>query len=165
MLTALKDMNELGAKHGVGLTHLIEDRVMGLKVRGVYEEPGAEILIQAHMALEKLVCSREEYMHKKSIDQQWTNMVYEGRWFHPLMHHLNAYIDSVNKKVSGIVTMKVYKTTAECVAIKSKYQLFEEEAATFMSGGTFNQNASAGFIEHFGYSQRVGYNKSKDLYS
>ena len=165
MLTALKDMNELGAKHGVGLTHLIEDRVMGLKVRGVYEEPGAEILIQAHMALEKLVCTREEYMHKKSIDQQWTNMVYEGRWFHPLMHHLNAYIDSVNKKVSGIVTMKVYKTTAECVAIKSKYQLFEEEAATFMSGGTFNQNASAGFIEHFGYSQRVGYNKSKDLYS
>jgi len=162
--SSIKDMNELGAKHGIGITHLIEDRVMGLKVRGVYEEPGAEILIQAHMALEKLVCTREEYIHKQQIDQQWTNMVYEGRYFHPLMYHLNAYIDSVNKKVSGIVTMKLYKTKAECVAIGSKFELFEKEAATFEAGGTFNQNASAGFIEHFGYSQRIGYNKSKEVY-
>ena len=161
----IQAMNKLGAEHGIGLTHLIEDRVLGLKVRGVYEEPGAEILVQAHKALEKLVCTREEVSHKQSVDHQWTQMVYEGRWYHPLMHHLNAYIDSVNVKVTGDVTMKLYKTTAECVAIDSPYQLFEEEAATFMSGGTFNQKASAGFIEHFGYSQRIGYNKTKDLYS
>jgi len=160
----LEDLNHEGSLHSIGITHLIEDRVVGLKVRGVYEEPGAEILVQAHMALEKLVCTREEYMHKKNIDQQWANLVYEGRWYHPLMNHLNAYIESVNKKVTGTVVMKLYKGTAECVAIESPYQLFEESDATFMSGGTFNQQASAGFIEHFGYSQRVGYNKTKGVY-
>lgn len=160
----LDELNYEGGLHSIGITHLIEDRVVGLKVRGVYEEPGAEILIQAHMALEKLVCTREEYAHKKNIDQQWANLVYEGRWYHPLMNHLNAYIESVNKKVTGSVVMKLFKGKVECVAIESPYQLFEESDATFMSGGTFNQQASAGFIEHFGYSQRIGYNKTKDLY-
>lgn len=158
-------VNAVGSRHGVGITHLIEDRVVGLKVRGVYEEPGAEILIQAHKALEKLVSTREEYRHKQSIDQLWTNMVYEGRWYHPLMNHLNAYIDSINKKVTGRVTMKVYKGVAECVAIESPYSLFNESDATFMAeGSTFNQNSAAGFIELFGYSQRVAYNKTKEVY-
>ena len=158
-------LNKIGAEHGIGITHLIEDRVVGLKVRGVYEEPGAEILIQAHRALEKVVCTREEYIHKKKMDQDWANMVYEGRWYHPLMAHINSYIKSVNKKVTGTVTLRLYKGTAECVAIESPYSLFDDDMSTFMKNDQFNQNASAGFIEHFNYSQKAGYNLTKHIYN
>jgi argininosuccinate synthase len=161
----IESLNRIGSLHGIGITHLIEDRVVGLKVRGVYEEPGAEILVQAHKALEKIVCTREEYNHKKKIDQDWANMVYEGRWYHPLMNHINSYINSVNKKVTGMVTMKLYKGVAECVAIDSPYSLFNDDMSTFMRNDTFNTNASAGFIEHFNYSQKAGYNLTKNLYN
>jgi len=161
----IESLNRVGASHGIGITHLIEDRVVGLKVRGVYEEPGAEILVQAHKALEKVVCTREEYNHKRKIDQDWANMVYEGRWYHPLMNHINSYINSVNKKVTGSVVMRLYKGVAECVAIDSPYSLFNDDMSTFMRNDTFNTNASAGFIEHFNYSQKAGYNLTKDIYN
>lgn len=161
----IKDLNRLGSIHSIGITHLIEDRVLGLKVRGVYEEPGAEILIQAHKALEKTVCTREEYNHKKRIDQDWANLIYDGKWYHPLVNHLKAYIDSVNLKVNGTVTMKLFKGTVECVAIDSKYSLFNDEMSTFLKNSSFNQASSAGFIEHFNYSQKTSYNITKDLYN
>lgn len=149
--------NELGRKHGIGITHLIEDRVLGLKVRGLYEEPGAEILIKAHKALEKAVCTREEILFKEQVDKQWSQLVYEGRYFHPLMESLKCFAENLNRKVQGVVTMKLYKGRAEAVAIDSRYSL-NTEAASFIKDGGFNQNSSAGFIENFGYTQRVTYN-------
>lgn len=149
--------NEIGKKHGIGITHLVEDRVLGLKVRGVYEEPGAEILIKAHKGLAKAVSTREEILFKELVDRQWSQLVYEGRYFHPLMHSLRGFSRQMDSKVSGKVTVKLFKGRAEVVAIDSRYSL-NSEASSFMKENSFNQNASAGFIEHFGYTQRFAYN-------
>ncbi len=160
----IKTAGQIGAKHAVGITHLIEDRIVGLKVRGIYEEPAAEILIQAHKNLEKLVCTRDENEFKASVDQKWAYMCYGAKWFHPLMYHLNAYIDSVNKKVTGTVTVELYKGKVSVVAAKSPYSLFNENLATFMKNDLFNQNASAGFIELWNLPQKTAYNLTKKLY-
>jgi argininosuccinate synthase len=152
----IKKANEIGSKHGLGITHLIEDRVIGLKVRGIYEEPGAELLIKAHKALEKTVCTREEILFKEQVDRQWSQLVYEGRYYHPLMDSLKGFAGVMNRKVEGIVTMRIYKGRCEAVAISSKFSL-NNENSSFMKDN-FNQNASAGFIEHFGYTQRISYN-------
>ncbi|MBI5754416.1 argininosuccinate synthase [Candidatus Peregrinibacteria bacterium] len=160
----IKMLGQIGAKHGVGITHLIEDRIVGLKVRGVYEEPAAEILIQAHYNLEKLVCTRDENEFKSMVDQKWAYMCYGAKWFHPLMDHLNAYIDSVNKKVCGTVTVELYKGKVSVVAVKSKYSLFNENLATFMKNSSFNQNSSAGFIELWNLPQKTAHNLTKDIY-
>lgn len=160
----IKMLAQVGAKHAVGITHLVEDRVVGLKVRGIFEEPAAEILIQAHRNLEKLVCTRDENEFKTAIDQKWAYLCYGAKWFHPLMNHLNAYIDSVNKKVCGTVTVELYKGKVSVVAVKSKYSLFNENLATFMKNSSFNQNSSAGFIELWNLPQKTAYNLTKDLY-
>lgn len=163
LLETVQQLNKVGAKHGVGITPLIEDRIVGMKVRGVYEEPAAEIIIQAHKNLEKLVSTREENEFKTMVDQKWAYLCYGAKWHHPLMDHLNAYIDNVNKKVSGKVTVKLYKGNAMVVAADSKYSLFNENMSTFMKNDTFNQNASAGFIELWNLPQKTAYNLSKNV--
>lgn len=160
----IRKVGEIGAKHAVGITHLIEDRIVGLKVRGIYEEPAAEILIQAHRNLEKLVCTRDENEFKSMVDQKWAYLCYGAKWFHPLMIHLNAYIDSVNKKVTGTVTVELYKGKVYVVAVDSQYSLFNENLATFMKNSSFNQNSSAGFIELWNLPQKTAHNLTKDLY-
>lgn len=155
-------INDIGKKHGIGITHLVEDRVLGLKVRGVYEEPGAEIIIQAHKALEKAVSTREEILFKEQVDKQWSQLVYEGRWFHPLMSHLAYFAYSVGQKVTGVVTLRLYKGRAEVVAIDSRHCL-NNEASSFMKDDKFNQNASAGFIENFNYTQKLTYSMMKQF--
>lgn len=154
----IQELNKLGAKHGVGIMPLIEDRIVGMKVRGVYEEPGAEIIIQAHKNLEKLVSTREENEFKTHIDQKWAYLCYGAKWYHPLMDNLNAYIDYANQKVTGTVKIQLYKGKAMVVALQSPYSLFDENMATFMSGSSFNQNASAGFIELWNLPQKTAYN-------
>ena len=160
ILNTIETANVIGKEHGIGITHLIEDRVLGLKVRGIYEEPGADILIKAHKALEKAVSTREEILFKENVDRQWSQLLYEGRYFHPLMNSLRGFALTMNLKVTGMVTVKVYKGRAEVVAIDSKNCL-NTEASSFMKENSFNQNSSAGFIEHFGYSQRVAFNLNK----
>lgn len=147
--------NKAGAKHGVGVVQLIEDRLVGLKVRGVYENPGATILIAAHKKLEQLVSTREENKFKSLIDTQWAYMVYAAQWLEPTMHHLQAYIDDQNAKVSGTVTVKLYKGSATVVALESPYSLFDKHLATFEKDTAFNQNASSGFIELYNLSQKM----------
>lgn len=164
LVKLIQTVGDLGARHGVGITPLIEDRVVGLKVRGVYEEPAAEIIIEAHKNLEKLVCTRDENQFKTLMDQKWAYMVYEAKWYHPLMHHLNAYMDSVNKKVTGKVKLKLYKGKAVCVAVESPYSLFDSSMATFMKSDLFNQNASPGFIELWNLPQKTAYNATKNVY-
>jgi len=158
LLELIKKLDPLGAKHAIGITTLIEDRIIGLKVRGVYEEPAAEIIIQAHKNLEKLVSTREENEFKTIIDQKWAYLCYGAKWHHPLMDHLNSYIDSVNQKITGKVKIKLYKGKATVLAVESPNSLFDEKMATFMKNSLFNQNASAGFIELWNLPQKTAYN-------
>lgn len=161
LLEIIETLSILGKQHAVGITHLIEDRIVGLKVRGVYEEPAAEILIQAHKNLEKLVCTMDENEFKTMIDQKWAYLTYCAKWYHPLMNHLNAYTESVSSKVTGTVTVELYKGKVSVVAAKSPYSLFNENMATFMKNDLFNQNASAGFIELWNLPQKTAYNLTK----
>lgn len=147
--------NKAGAKHGVGVVQLIEDRLVGLKVRGVYENPGAAVLINAHKKLEQLVSTREENQFKTSVDTKWAYMAYAALWYEPLMNHLHAFIDDQNKKVSGTVSVKLFKGQATVVKLDSPHSLFDHNLATFDKNATFNQNASAGFIEIYTLAQKT----------
>jgi argininosuccinate synthase len=137
--------------------HLIEDRVVGLKVRGVYENPAAHILIQAHKNLEQLVSTREENELKGFMDQKWAYLIYGAKYFEPVMDNIRAFINEQNKKVTGEVTLKLYKGNCDVVALSSPYSLFDENLATFNKSAAFNQNASAGFIELWNLPQKTAY--------
>jgi len=150
--------NKKGAKHGVGVFHLIEDRIVGLKVRGIYENPGAHILISAHKKLEMIVSTREENELKEFLDTKWAYLTYGAKWYDPVMYHIHAYQNSQNKKVTGNVKIRLYKGNATVVAVQSPYSLFDENLATFDKSTGFNQNASAGFIELWNLAQKTAYN-------
>ncbi|NBB76104.1 MAG: argininosuccinate synthase [Bacteroidetes bacterium] len=150
-------LNEIGATHGVGFFHLIEDRVVGLKVRGVYENPAAHILIQAHKNLEQLVSTREENELKTLMDQKWAYLVYGAKYFEPVLDNIRAYINQQNSKVTGEVTVRLYKGTCQVAALHSPHSLFDEHLATFNTSAAFNQNASAGFIELWNLPQKTSY--------
>lgn len=154
-------LNKKGALHGIGIAHHIEDRVVGLKVRGIYEAPAAEIIITAHKNLEKYVSTRLENEFKQIVDTKWAYLCYGGLWLEPLMEDLNAYINRVNDKVTGKVTVKLYKGFVEAVAVETPNTIFEEKLATFMSSDTFNQNASAGFIELYTLQMRLAQRSEK----
>ncbi len=156
-------LNKIGAKHGVGITHHLEDRVVGLKVRGVYEAPAAEIIITAHKNLEKYVSTRYENEFKSIVDTKWAYLCYGALWHEPLMDDLNAYIDRVNQKVTGKVTLKLYKGSVEPVALETPNTIFEEKLATFMASTAFNQNASAGFIELYTLQMRLAQRSEKTV--
>ncbi|MDZ7771209.1 MAG: argininosuccinate synthase [Balneolaceae bacterium] len=160
LITAL---NDLGARHGVGYFHLIEDRVVGLKVRGIYENPAAHILIQAHKNLEQLVSTREENELKTLMDTNWAYLCYGAKYFEPVMDNIRAFIDNQNRKVTGTVKLRLYKGNCEVVALESPYSLFDENLATFNKSAAFNQNASAGFIELWNLPQKTAYNLKKGV--
>jgi argininosuccinate synthase len=152
------DLNKIGGKHGVGVVQLIEDRIVGLKVRGVYENPAASILISAHKKLEQLVSTREENELKAFIDSKWAYLTYAARWYDPVMYHIHAYINSQNKKVTGTVKVKLYKGNITVVSLSSKNSLFDHNLATFNKNAAFNQNSSAGFIEIYNLAQKTAFN-------
>ncbi len=156
-------LNNVGAKHGIGIAHHIEDRVIGLKVRGIYEAPAAEIIINAHRNIEKYVSTRMENEFKSEIDTRWAYAVYAGFWYEPYVEHMNAYIDHQNDKVTGKVTVKLYKGRAESVAVETPNTIFEEKLATFMASTAFNQNASPGFIELFTLQMRLAQRGEKTV--
>lgn len=150
--------NKIGAKHGVGVFHLIEDRIVGLKVRGVYENPGASILIAAHKKIEMLVSTREENELKSFLDNKWAYLTYGAKWYDPVMYHIHAYLNSQNKKVTGKVKVKLYKGNITVVAVESPNSLFNIDLATFNKNASFNQNASPGFIELYTLAQKTAFN-------
>lgn len=150
--------NKLGGKHGVGFVHMIEDRLVGMKVCGIYENPGASVLIAAHKKLEMLVSTRQENEMKESIDSKWAYLAYCAQWYDPTMEHITAYIDSQNQKVTGIATLELFKGKITVVAVDSPYSIFESGLATFDSIGSFNANASPGFIEIYNLPQKTAYN-------
>ena len=157
------ELNKTGAKHGVGITHHIEDRVVGLKVRGLYEAPAAHIIIEAHRNLEKYVCTRTENEFKSIVDTKWAYLCYGALWLDPLMFDLNAFIDSVNHKVTGRVTVRLFKGVAEPVAVETPNTIFEEKLATFNASAAFNQNVSAGFIELYTFQMRLAQRSEKTV--
>lgn len=151
----IHELNDLGAKHAVGINIHIEDRVVGLKIRDIYESPAASILIKAHKNLEKIVSTREENAMKSLIDEKWAYLCYGAKWFDPVMSHLNAFTESMNEKVTGEVTLSLYKGQATVVAMKSVYSLFKHNLATFMKSDGFNQNASPGFTEIYSLESKI----------
>ncbi|KNC81732.1 argininosuccinate synthase [Sphaeroforma arctica JP610] len=154
----IEKANAIGAEHGVGVFHLVEDRLVGLKVRGIYENPAATILINAHQNLEQLVSTREENELKRFMDTKWAYLTYAAKWYDPTLYHVLAFINSMNKKVKGTVTVKLYKGQATVVAVDSPFSLFDANLATFNKDASFNQNASAGFIEIYTLAQRTAFN-------
>jgi argininosuccinate synthase len=148
-------LNTLAAQHGVGVTTLIEDRLVGLKVRGVYEAPAAQVITIAHYNLEKIVSTQKENEMKEWIDSQWAYLCYSAKWFEPTMHHLHAYIDSMNQKVTGKVQLKLYKGQVTVLTIDSPNSLFDAHLATFNKDSAFNQNSSAGFIEIYSLGMKT----------
>jgi len=154
-------LNKIAGKHGVGYTILIEDRLVGLKVRGVYELPAAHVITMAHYNLEKLVSTQEENAFKEIVDSKWAHLCYSAKWMEPTMSHLNAYIEDMNQKVTGKVKLSLYKGKAEVVAVDSPNSLFDLNLATFNKNAKFNQNSSAGFIEIYGLGMKTAWSIKK----
>lgn len=154
----IMECNAIGGKHGVGVFNLIEDRLVGLKVRGIYENPGASILISAHKKLEMLVSTREENELKAFLDNKWAYLTYAAKWYDPVMYHIHAYTANQNKKVVGKVKVQLFKGNITVVALNSPYSLFKIDLATFKRNTAFNQNASAGFIEIYNLAQKTAFN-------
>src|SRR5438132_3699007 len=149
---------EIGGRHGVGIVDHVEDRIVGLKVRDIYEVPAAEIILTAHRELEKLVGTIHQNNFKPNLDRHWAFMVYAGLWHEPLMGDLNAFMDSVNLWVTGKVRMRLYKGNATVTTRSSPHALYDAALAGFgESGGLFSQQASPGFIELWSLQSRMAY--------
>ncbi len=149
---------ELGARHGVGIVDHIEDRIVGLKVRDIYEVPAAALLLPAHAELEKLVSTIHQNNFKRTLEDKWAYLCYAGLWLEPLRHDLDAFMESANRYVTGEVTVKLFKGSARVVARTSPYALYERSLASFgESGGEFSQQASPGFIELFTMQSRLAH--------
>ena len=149
---------EIAGRHGVGTVDHIEDRIVGLKVRDLYEVPAAEVILSAHRELEKLVGTIHQNRFKRSLDEQWAFLVYAGLWYEPLRENLDAYMDSVNERVTGEITVRLYKGRAQVVARSSPNALYDEALAGFgESGGLFSQQSSPGFIELWTLQSRMAH--------
>jgi argininosuccinate synthase len=148
----------LGARHGVGIVDHLEDRIVGLKVRDLYEVPAAAILLPAHRELEKLVGTIHQNGFKARLDDHWAFLVYAGLWQEPLLGDLDAFMESVNRQVTGAITLKLYKGSATVTARASPNALYDPALAGFgESGGLFSQHASPGFIELWSLQSRMAH--------
>ena len=148
--------SELGRRHGVGIVDHLEDRIVGLKVRDIYEVPAAAIILAAHADLEKLVSTIHQNNFKAALDSHWAYLTYAGLWHEPLRYDLDAFMGSANEHVTGEVTVKLFKGLARVVARSSPYALYDSDLAGFSaSGGQFSQAASPGFIELFTLQSRM----------
>jgi len=154
----LEHVAERGRRHGVGIVDQIEDRVVGLKIRDVYEVPAAAILLPAHRELERLVSTIHQNQFKRALEDRWAYLCYAGLWHEPLRADLDAYMASANELVTGEVTVRLYKGQATPVARRSPYALYDRSLASFgESGGEFSQAASPGFIELFTLQSRMAH--------
>ncbi len=155
-LAIVEKLNELGGQNGVGLLDIVENRLVGMKSRGVYETPGGAILYKAHAWLEMLTLDRETSHYKKLISQKFGELVYNGLWFTPLREALSAFVDETQKTVTGEVKVKLYKGNIMNAGVTSPNSLYDENVASFGDdGGAYDQTDSAGFINLFGLSIKV----------
>ena len=158
LVPLIEHVGEIGARHGVGIVDHIEDRIVGLKVRDIYEVPAATILLLAHKELEVLVGTIHQHQFKPSLDQKWAYLVYAGLWWEPLRTDLDAFMDASNRQVTGTIGIKLYKGSARVVTRASPNAVYDAQLATFdQSGGLFSQEASPGFIELWSLQSRMAW--------
>ena len=148
-------LNELGGKNGVGLADIVENRLVGMKSRGVYETPGGAILYHAHNKLEELCLDRDTFHYKQQIGLKFAELVYYGQWFTPLREALSAFVDSTQQTVTGDVKLKLYKGNIIDAGVTSTYSLYDPEIATFDEDEVYNQADADGFINLFGLPIKV----------
>lgn len=151
----ITELNKIGGENGIGLADIVENRLIGMKSRGVYETPGGTILYHAHEALESLCLDRDTMHYKQLISLQFAELVYFGKWFTPLREALSAFVDKTQENVTGKVRLKLYKGNIINAGITSSYSLYNEEFATFDKDEVFNQKDSEGFINIYGLPIKV----------
>jgi len=151
----LETLNELGGKNGVGIVDMVENRLVGMKSRGVYETPGGTILYMAHQALEHLTLDRLTLHYKEQLALKYAEIVYDGVWYSPLREALDAFVNVTQKNVTGTVRVKLYKGNCTSAGVKSPYSLYNEAYATFGEDGVYDQKDAGGFINLFGLPLKV----------
>ena len=159
----IRELNRLGGKHGVGIIDIVENRVVGMKSRGVYETPGGTILMEAHDQLEELVLDRDTLSAKKEMGNRLANVVYEGKWFTPLREAIQAFVTSTQQYVTGEVKFKLYKGNIIKAGTTSPYSLYSESLASFTTGDQYDHHDADGFITLFGLPLKVRAMKMQEL--
>ena len=161
----IRELNRLGGKHGIGIIDIVENRVVGMKSRGVYETPGGTILMEAHKQLEELTLDRETLAYKKLVATKFADLVYEGKWFCPLRESLQAFVEKTQETVTGQVKMRLYKGNIIKAGTTSPYSLYSESLASFTTGELYDHKDATGFINLFGLSLKVRAMKMQEVES
>jgi argininosuccinate synthase len=154
-VSIVQKLNEIGGKNGIGITDIVENRLVGMKARGVYETPGGTILFAAHNKLEEICLDKDTQHYKSVLAIKFAELVYDGKWYTPLREALSAFVDSTQQYVTGDVKLKLYKGNIIDAGVTSPYSLYDEEIATFDEDEVYDQNDSAGFINLFGLPIKV----------
>ncbi|MBE6003946.1 argininosuccinate synthase [Oribacterium sp. C9] len=149
------ELNKLGGENGIGIIDIVENRVVGMKSRGVYETPGLTILMEAHKQIEELILDRQTMEFKQMVDTKFSQVVYEGKWFDPLCEALQAFVKSTQQYVTGVTKMKLYKGNVIKAGTTSPYSLYNESLASFTTGDLYDHHDASGFITLFGLPEKV----------
>lgn len=151
----LAELNEIGGKHGIGRVDTVENRLVGMKSRGVYETPGGTILWAAAREMESLTLDRETMQMKDMLALKYAELVYAGRWFDPLRQSMDAFMERITETMTGSVTLKLYKGSVNVASRKSPYSLYREDISSFENGLIYDQADAAGFIRLYGLPTRI----------
>ena len=151
----IKELNKVGGENAIGITDMVENRLVGMKSRGVYETPGGTILYKAHKDLEELCLDKETAHFKESVALKFADLVYNGQWYSPLREALSEFVDKTQETVTGEIKLKLYKGNIVNAGMTSPYSLYSEEYATFGEDAVYDQKDSAGFINLFGLPTTV----------
>lgn len=165
LIDLIQYVNDKAGAHGVGIVDHIEDRVVGIKSREVYEAPAAVTIIEAHKDLEKMVLTKHELAFKRMVDDQWSWLAYAGLWQDPLRNDLDKFIDATQVRVSGKVRLKMQKGSLRVVGRESKYSLYKNDLATYAAGSTFDQSLAKGFVELWGLQSIIANSVASDATS
>jgi argininosuccinate synthase len=163
MLEAIQEMNTRAGGQGVGRLDMVEDRLVGIKSREVYEAPGALALIEAHQHLEDLTLEKEASRFKRSVEQRWAELVYDGLWFSPLKRALDAFIDETSVNVSGDIRMTLHGGRAVVTGRRSQASLYDYNLATYDEDDTFDQRLAKGFVDLWGLPSKIAAQRDQRL--
>ena len=159
----IRKLNTIGGKHGIGIVDIVENRVVGMKSRGVYETPGGTILMEAHQQLEELVLDRDTIALKKDLGSKLASIVYEGKWFTPVREAISAFVDVTQQYVTGEVKLRLYKGNIIKAGTTSPYSLYSESLASFTTGDMYDHHDAEGFITLWGLPLKVRAMKMNEL--
>ncbi|MDO5492235.1 MAG: argininosuccinate synthase [Nesterenkonia sp.] len=163
-LEAVEELNRRAGAQGVGRIDIVEDRLVGIKSREIYEAPGAMALIAAHRELENITLEREQARFKKTVDQRWTELVYDGQWYSPLKRNLDTFVDDTQQYVSGEIRLRLHAGAAVVEGRRSETSLYDFNLATYDTGDAFDQSSARGFIDIFGLSAKVASEREQRLH-